>query len=84
MFPLRDENRSETTPIATMALIALNVASWVFLQGLGNDPALQRSVCELGLVPGELLGRVAAGTRVQLGPNASCVLGPSNWLTVLT
>ena len=53
MFPIRDENRTESTPVATIALIALNVLSWVFLQGLGSDPTLSRSVCELGLVPDE-------------------------------
>ena len=42
---------------------------------MGSDPALTRSVCELGLVPAEFLGRVPAGTEVPLGPTATCVLG---------
>jgi len=85
MFPIRDEHRTSTTPLVTFALIALNAAAWVFLQGLGAEASLVRSVCELGLIPGELLGSVAAGTRVPLGEGVSCVItGDANWLTPLT
>lgn len=84
MFPLRDDNPTLATPIATIVIILLNVLSWVFLQGLGGEPSLSRSVCEYGLVPGELLGGAPMGTRVQIGPDAWCVLGPSSWSTVLT
>ena len=50
-----------------------------------GDPALTRSVCELGLVPAEYLGRVGPGTEVPLGPAATCVLGvQSHWFTPLT
>jgi membrane associated rhomboid family serine protease len=85
MFPIRDEHRTATPPLVTFALIALNAAAWVFLQGLGAEASLVRSVCELGLIPGELLGSVAAGTRVPLGEGVSCVIGgDANWLTPLT
>jgi len=85
MFPIRDEHRTATTPLVTFALIGLNAAAWVFLQGLGAEASLVRSVCELGLIPGELLGSVAAGTRVPLGEGVSCVItGDANWLTPLT
>jgi membrane associated rhomboid family serine protease len=85
VFPLRDENHIQGVPVATGALIALNVAAWIGLQGLGAEGPLARSVCELGLIPGELLGRVAPGTRVELGPGASCVLGRGeSWYTPLT
>jgi membrane associated rhomboid family serine protease len=39
------------------------------------EPGLSRSVCELGLIPGEFLGRVAEGTSLRLSPNTVCVLG---------
>lgn len=85
MFPIRDEHRTAITPFVTFSLIALNAAAWVFLQGLGAEASLVRSVCELGLIPGELLGSVAAGTRVPLGEGVSCVItGDANWLTPLT
>ena len=56
MFPIRDENPQLSVPFVTFAFIALNVAAWLLLQGLGSEPALTQSVCQLGLIPGELLG----------------------------
>jgi membrane associated rhomboid family serine protease len=85
MFPYRDDNPTLATPAVTVLLIGLNVAVWVLVQGMGTDPALARSVCELGLIPGELLGRVPEGTTVQMGPGSTCVLGAEqSWYTPLT
>jgi len=53
MFPIRDDNPHFLTPYATIGLIALNVAAWVLLQGLGTEPALTASVLGLGLVPAD-------------------------------
>ena len=85
MFPIRDDNPHFLTPYATYGIIALNVIGWVFLQGLGMEPALSSSVCGLGLIPGELLQTVPAGTRFQVSPNSVCVLGDTSaWYTVIT
>src|SRR5574342_635136 len=85
MFPLRDENPKLGTSVATLFIIGLNVAVWIFVQGLGSEPALSRSVCELGAIPGELLARVPAGTTVPLGGGLGCVVeGSPNWFTPLT
>jgi membrane associated rhomboid family serine protease len=85
MFPYRDDNPTLRTPIVTIGVIALNTAVWVLVQGMGADPALTRSVCELGLIPGELLHRIPAGTAIPLGPGASCVVGyGATWLTPLS
>jgi membrane associated rhomboid family serine protease len=85
MFPIRDENPHFLTPIATWSIIGLNVLAWVFVQGLGTDPHLARSVCVLGLIPGELLGTLPAGTSVSLSPELACVLkGDPAWRTALT
>ena len=85
MFPLSDENPHFLTPYATMALIAANALAWIFVQQLGVEPALSASVCALGLVPGELLHLLPAGTRIAVGPDLHCVLGESaGWLTPLT
>lgn len=85
MFPIRDENPHFTTPYATYAIIGLNIIVWLVVQGLGSEPRLSASVCELGLIPGELLQTVQPGTRLQIGPNAFCVIGESPaWHTVLT
>ncbi len=85
MFPYRDDNPTLRTPVVTIGVIALNTAVWVLVQGMGADPALTRSVCELGLIPGELLHTIPAGTTVPLGPGASCVVGyGATWLTPLS
>lgn len=75
MFPLRDENPTVRQPVATVALVGLNAVVWVFVQGLGAAEPLARSICTLGLIPGELLGLVAAGTEVPVSRNLACVLG---------
>src|SRR5690606_30116762 len=85
MFPIRDDNPHFTTPYATYAILALNVAAWVFLQGFGTEPSLSGSVCRLGLIPGELLQSAPPGTRPQIGPDTFCVLSDSpGWHTVVT
>src|SRR6056297_264908 len=85
MFPLRDENPHFLTPYATWGLIGLNVLAWALVQGLGTEPALSRSMCNLALVPGEVLQTASAGTRVPLGPGITCVLGDtSTWYTAVT
>jgi membrane associated rhomboid family serine protease len=74
MFPYRDDNPTLATPAVTFLLIGLNVAAWVLVQGMGTDPMLSRSVCELGLIPGEYLGRLPPGYTVPLGPELGCVI----------
>jgi membrane associated rhomboid family serine protease len=73
MFPYRDENQTLRTPVATYALIALNVLVWLVVQGAGAEVSLSRSVCQLGLIPGELTGRVPPGTQFPLGEGVACV-----------
>ena len=85
MFPYRDDNPTLATPVVVLLLIGLNVAVWVLIQGMGADPQLSRSVCELGLIPGEYLGRLAPGRTVPLGPDMGCVIeARSEWYTPLT
>jgi membrane associated rhomboid family serine protease len=85
VFPIRDDNPTLEPPYATYVVIALNVLAWIFVQGMGTEPALSRSVCQFGAIPGELLGTVSAGTQVPLGPRAVCVIQETgHWLTALT
>ncbi len=85
MFPLKDENPHFLTPVITYALIAANAAAWVLVQGLGAEAPLVRSVCQLGLIPGELLGQLAPGTSVPLGPGSACVIAEQpGWHTMVT
>ncbi len=85
MIPIRDENPTVLTPVITLGLIAVTGVVWFVVQGAGSSPALARSVCELGLIPAEVLGRVAPGTQIPMGGGAVCRLsGDGNWLTVLS
>ena len=85
VFPYKDDNPTILTPVVTVGIIALNLAAWIFLQGAGAEGPLARSVCELGLIPGEVLRTVPPGTAVPLGPGMQCVTtGAPHWWTVLT
>lgn len=85
MFPYKDENPTLRTPVVTFAIIGLTVLVWLVVQGAGTQPGLARSVCELGVIPGELLGRVEPGRVVPLGPRVGCELGTAGaWHTLLT
>ena len=85
MFPIRDDNPQILTPYATYGIVLVNVAAWVLLQGLGAEPSLSGSICRFGLIPGELLQLVPAGSRLQLGPETFCVLGDTSvWHTTLS
>ena len=86
MFPIRDDNPHFTTPYATYGLIAVNALVWALLQGFGTEPALSSSVCQLGLVPADLLHTAPAGTSFPLTPDSVCTLSGdgSSWHTVIT
>jgi membrane associated rhomboid family serine protease len=85
MFPYRDDNPTLGTPAVTFLLIGLNAAAWILIQGMGSDPLLSKSVCELGLIPGEYLGRLRPGALVPLSPELGCVIeSRSDWYTPLT
>ena len=77
MFPYRDENETIRTPIVTFALIAINVAVWLLVQGAGfNSYALAASVCNLGLIPGELTLQAAPGSGFPLDEGLACIVDP--------
>ena len=76
MFPYHDENEAQRTPYITMALIAANVAAWVLVQGAGSGLPLARSVCNLGLIPGELTGSLPPGTSFPMGDGVQCLTDP--------
>lgn len=85
MFPIRDDNPQLLTPYATYAIVLCNVAAWIFLQGLGSEPALSGSICRYGLIPGELLQLLPEGYRFAAGPNSVCVPGDTSaWHTTVS
>ena len=79
MLPIRDDNPHFLFPFATLGLIGLNVYSWIALQGLGADAALEVSVCGRGLIPAELLEQ-----PVRAASEGICPIGSSQWLDVFT
>ncbi|MFT3923905.1 MAG: rhomboid family intramembrane serine protease [Myxococcales bacterium] len=76
MIPYRDENETIRTPIVTLALIALNALVWFLVQGGGAGDALPASVCNLGLIPGELTLLAEPGTGNPIGPGLMCLVDP--------
>jgi membrane associated rhomboid family serine protease len=87
VIPISDDNPTLRTPVVTYLFLAANIAAWIWLQGAGLEPmTLAASVCNLGLVPGELTGRAALGTAVPLGPGVACIVDAEavNVLTPLT
>lgn len=76
MFPYHDENETQRTPIVTFLLIAACAAAWVLVQGAGAELALVSSVCNLGLIPAELLGSVPAGASFPIAEGLVCVTDP--------
>jgi membrane associated rhomboid family serine protease len=87
MIPLYDENPTLRTPVVTIGLLVALAVVWIFVQGAGlHEAALATSVCNLGLVPGELTGRAPLGTATPLGAGLVCLVddSPLNKYTPLT
>jgi membrane associated rhomboid family serine protease len=87
MIPFGDNIRPRRTPVVCILLLAAMAAAWFFVQGAGFDShRLAASVCNLGLVAGEITHRARVGTYVPIGEGMACVVDrdPINWLTPLT
>jgi membrane associated rhomboid family serine protease len=87
MIPLGDGLRTRRRPAATIGLLLAMAASWVLLQGAGLDAqGLAASVCNLGLVAGEITGAAPLGTAVPMGNGLVCAVDNEaiNWITPLT
>jgi len=87
MIPLSDENATLRAVVVTITLPLVSGGVWVFAQGAGFEPGmLAASVCNRGLVPGEITGTAAASTAVAIGEGMSCVVDSDriNDLTPLT
>jgi membrane associated rhomboid family serine protease len=85
MFPYRDENETQHTAFVTVAFIALNVLVWLLVQGAGASVPLAKSVCNFGLIPGELTLSLPPSTRFPIGEGLVCLTDPGRQpLNVLT
>lgn len=85
MFPLRDENPTDTIPFVTMFIIAVNVLVWLAVEGAGaNAHVLQQAVCTYGTIPAELTGLTGGYKGIQLSPGYVCQFGGMTWATLFT
>jgi membrane associated rhomboid family serine protease len=86
MIPISDDNSTLRFPVVTVLLLVALGLVWLFVQGAGLDPIrLSETVCNFGLVPGEITRRAPVGTAVPLGMGLYCVVDrePINTLTPL-
>lgn len=83
MIPYRDENETQRTAVVTALIIALNVFVWLFIQGAGAEYPLAKSVCELGLIPGEITASVPVGTEFPIGRGLLCTTDPGRQVSHL-
>ena len=87
MIPISDDNPTLRFPLVTVALLITLAAVWIFVQGAGLNPvALATSVCNWGMIPGELTARARVGSGIPLGNGMACLIDddPRNVLTPIT
>jgi membrane associated rhomboid family serine protease len=84
LLPIHDDNPRRRTPVVTLLLIGLTVLVWFVVQGAGTGYPFAHSLCDLGMIPGELSGR-AIGEVVPLDSRWGCVVDARPaWSTVIT
>jgi membrane associated rhomboid family serine protease len=84
LIPISDEHPTLRTPVMTYVIIIANVVAWLYFQGAGlNEARLAASVCNLGMVPGELTHMARLGTGVPLGNGMACIVDNES-INVLT
>ena len=81
MFPYHDENETQRTPVVTIAIIAICIVVWIAVQGAGGEAAVAASVCNLGLIPGELTRTVPPGAGFPMGEQLVCVTDPGRQIS---
>ena len=76
MIPYHDENETQRPAYVTLAIIAACVLVWIVVQGAGSTQYLTASVCNLGLIPGELTASLAPGAGFPIGEGLVCLTDP--------
>ena len=87
MIPIKDNIPTLHPPIVTYVVVGLCAAAWLIVQGAGVDMGkLIASVCNLGMVPGEITGNAPLGSGIQIAPGMACVVDDQaiNTFTPLT
>ena len=83
MIPYHDENATQRTPVVTIGLIVVTTATWLIVQGAGSALPLAKSVCELGLIPGELTASLPPGTAFRMGRGIVCLTDPGRQVSTV-
>jgi membrane associated rhomboid family serine protease len=83
MIPYHDENATQRTPLVTIGLIVVTTATWLVVQGAGSALPLAKSVCELGLIPGELTASLPPGTAFRMGRGIVCLTDPGRQVSTV-
>jgi membrane associated rhomboid family serine protease len=86
MIPLSVENRTVRPPWMTVLILVAMFTVWIVVQGGGfpTDPRLlATTVCNYGMVPGEITHLARLGTAVPIGPGLECAVDNDgiNYLT---
>ena len=85
LFPLTDDNPTRHRPVATYAIIGLNLVVWASFQRFGFDPGFSESLCRFGLVPGDLLGTIDSGSKLRIAQNLICQFdGQTDLITLVS
>jgi membrane associated rhomboid family serine protease len=75
MIPLSDDNPTLRLPVMTWIILGAMFAVWLVVQGGGmDDQKLIASICNLGMVPAELMHTLPLGYGVPIAPGVSCVI----------
>src|ERR1035437_1850133 len=88
MIPVSIENRTVRPPWMTVLILTAIFAVWILVQGgglPGNDALLANTVCNYGMVPGEITHLAPLGQAVPIGSGVDCVVDNDriNYLTPL-
>ncbi len=83
MIPLSGHNSTVRTPVVTILILGAIAAVWLIVEGAGFNERLIRSICTLGLVPGELTGLAPLGQALPIAPGLECAVDDQllNWAT---
>jgi membrane associated rhomboid family serine protease len=75
MIPLRVENRTVRPPWMTVLILVAIFAVWILVQGggfPGNDRLFATTICNFGMVPGQITHLSPLGASVPIGPGLVC------------
>lgn len=87
MIPISDENPTLRTPVMTWLILGAMFAVWFVVQGgglPGTDLQLAKSVCNLGMIPGEITGKAPVGEGFWIIPHYLACTVDRDKINVLT